>query len=120
MGHCQEPVYQHHNLMYQVITALSFQMFSIITKTIQIERGFCNPETTVTRYGTYNWPETRVGTVVQMECEFGSSTGGQTLSRECVVSNRWMDGVNPGMCFSQVTLDIQSIGVSADTLCIII
>ena len=82
----------------------------------QIERGFCNPEATVTRYGMYSWPETMVGTTVQMECEFGSSISGQRLSRECLEINRWMDGINPGMCFSQVTLNIQSIGVSVNPL----
>ena len=76
------------------------------------EDGFCNPDTTVTRYGTYNWPETRVGERVLMDCAFGSESGAVFLSRQCVEIDRWMDGVDPGLCFSEVTLDIQRIGVS--------
>lgn len=76
------------------------------------ERGFCNPDTTVTRYGTYNWPETRVGVTVRMNCEFGSTSGTAMLSRECAEADTWMESVDPGLCFSRVTMDIQNVGVS--------
>ena len=47
-----------------------------------------------------------------MSCVFGSSFDQARVSRECVGIDQWMDGINPGQCFSQVTLDIQTIGVS--------
>ena len=47
-----------------------------------------------------------------MDCAFGSESGAVFLSRQCAGIDRWMDGVDPGLCFSEVTLDIQTIGVS--------
>ncbi len=77
-----------------------------------VDEGFCNPDTTDTRYGTYIWPETEVGEIVPMNCVFGSVTDQASVSRECVGIDQWMDGINPGQCFSQVTLEIQTIGVN--------
>ena len=48
-----------------------------------------------------------------MNCVFGSVTSQASVSRECVGIDQWMDGINPGQCFSQVTLDIQIIGVGS-------
>ena len=74
--------------------------------------GFCNPDVTDTRYGTYDWPETAVNDTVRMECMFGSETNEDLASRACLGVNQWMDGIDPGLCFSKVTMDIQNIGVS--------
>ena len=84
----------------------------LITFLYNVDEGFCNPDTTDTRYGTYIWPETEVGEIVQMNCVFGSVTDLARVSRECLGIDQWMNGINPGQCFSQVTLEIQSIGVS--------
>lgn len=82
---------------------------------IIIDEGFCNPDETETRYGTYVWPETEIGETVQMNCVFGSVLDGASVSRQCVGINQWMDGINPGQCFSEVTLEIQAIGVSVSS-----
>ena len=47
-----------------------------------------------------------------MNCVFGSKSGQTSVSRECEGIDLWMDGINPGQCFSEVTLEIQVIGVS--------
>lgn len=95
---------KHNNCHSQLITLFIYILC--------IDEGFCNPDTTETRYGTYVWPETEVGQVVQMSCVFGSVTDQASVSRECVGIDQWMIGINPGLCFSEVTIQIQFIGVS--------
>ena len=51
---------------------------------------------------------------VTMACEFGSETNDVFLSRTCFGIDQWMDSVDPGQCYSEVTMDIQNIGVSYD------
>ena len=49
---------------------------------------------------------------MRMNCVFGSETGRASVSRECEGIDLWMDGINPGQCFSEVTQEILAIGVS--------
>ena len=51
--------------------------------------------------------------IPERSCVFGSETGEAFASRRCESINQWANGINPGECFSQVTMQIQSIGVSS-------
>lgn len=55
-----------------------------------------------------------------MNCVFGSVLNQASVSRQCVGIDQWMSGINPGQCFSEVTLEIQVIGVSVMTFCLYI
>lgn len=79
-----------------------------------VVEGYCNSDTTESQAGAISWPESVIGTIVNILCPFGPINA--TASRTCISRLNW-GSPETGECATVVTQQLRLLGSDFNNVC---